>query len=246
MARENDTHREGAQLLIGRARLLGVLVPADRLRSGAAAGGVEGDECVSGEEDASLLEQEGAVARGVPGRMEHARAAGYVEDVALAERLDRRYARDRAASAGERVEEVAGKPRAPGVGKEPRGRLTVPGSDDVRVRRVRENAGAALAVESRRRAEMVSVRVRQHDCLDLGSAATERGQSGGELFVVARVARVDEGQSAVVLDEVPVHPAATQPIDAVGYPVHDGIVTDVYVRRPDVAAGPWIGFAAEG
>jgi hypothetical protein len=62
---------------------------------------------------------------------------------------------------------------------------------------------------------MVCVRVRDHDGTEVRDAATEGRQTRRELLVVPGIAGVDDRELAVLFDEVPVDPAAPEPVDAV-------------------------------
>jgi len=62
---------------------------------------------------------------------------------------------------------------------------------------------------------MIGMSVGQDDRADVGHAPADRRESRFELPVIARVAGVDDRQLAAVVDDVPVDPAASEPVDGI-------------------------------
>jgi hypothetical protein len=82
---------------------------------------------------------------------------------------------------------------------------------------------AALRPGALGEADMVEVRVGEHDRGDVRQATPERGQRLLQRLPRTRDARVDDGQSSVVLDQIPVRVGVLDAVDA---------RTDVLVQHP--------------
>src|SRR5215218_9352152 len=80
---------------------------------------IEVDERVAGKQDAVLLERHGAMARGMPRCGDHARSAGQVERLVVAQDLDGRDRPKPGSARGDGVGQIASHAGPPGLAIKP-------------------------------------------------------------------------------------------------------------------------------
>jgi hypothetical protein len=178
---------------------------------------VERDERVAGEEDVAAFDVQDAGARRVPRCVNHARRTGDVEALAVAERRHVRDRLDLQAACAHDVDDVAEEERADECcGDAERRRAAAVPACVGRLGLVHEHTRPGLAPEALGAAEMVGMRVREQERVDVAERLADRAEQRGKLRPVRREAGVEHGQTAAVLDHIPVDVPIAETMNSLG------------------------------